>query len=180
MNPPPRKRARPVKSPIDEIIHLFETHGANAYHGEDVSQREHALQAALMAEREGADSELISAALLHDIGHLLYEGEEHAAVRGIDDRHEFFGAAWLEKHFGPAVTEPIRLHVDAKRYLCTAEPGYFDRLSPSSVRSLELQGGPLESDELERFRDEAAKVAGLETPTVEDFRQHLLRALRVN
>lgn len=176
-----------MNNPIDEIMNLFAERGANAYHGEAVSQKEHALQAAWSAERDGADAELITAALLHDVGHLLYEGDEDAAELGIDDRHEVFGAAWLEKHFGPAVVEPIRMHVDAKRYLCAAEPEYYTKLSEGSIRSLLIQGGPLKGADLEQFQDnphaeaavklrrwdEAAKVVGLKTPSLDHFRRYV-------
>ena len=110
---------------IDRIERLFADRGAEEYHGEAVSQLEHALQAAAAGEREGAAPELIVAALLHDIGHLIHSHGEDAAERGIDDRHEELGQRFLQQHFGPAVTEPVRLHVAAKRYLCAVEPGYL-------------------------------------------------------
>lgn len=173
---------------INEALQILEERGGGRYGGEAVTQKEHALQAAWAAERAGADSELIAAALLHDIGHLMYEaGEDEPAASGHNDAHEEAGAAWLMLHFGPAVVEPIRLHVDAKRYLCTAEAGYFERLSPSSVRSLGLQGGPFTDGEAAAFRghpnfaaavrlrhwDEEAKVPKLQTPGLSHFRPHL-------
>src|SRR5271163_3640071 len=99
---------------IDEIINLFQRCGDAAYHGEAVSQTEHALQSAALAERQGAPDTLVVAALLHDIGHLLDGQDEDLAVNGVDGQHEEAGHAWLSQHFGPEVTEPIRLHVDAK------------------------------------------------------------------
>src|SRR5262245_60075316 len=103
---------------IDEIFDLFTLRGNEAYFCEPVSQLDHALQTAHMAESSGATDHLIAAALLHDIGHLLYRLPEDVADRGIDTKHEMAGAAWLTKGFGEEVTEPIRLHVAAKRYLC--------------------------------------------------------------
>jgi phosphonate degradation associated HDIG domain protein len=148
---------------------------------------EHALQAAWAAEKAGAASATIAAALLHDIGHLLHELDEGCAENGVDDRHERLGSDWLAERFGPEVVEPVRMHVDAKRYLCAVEPEYIERLSPASVLSLNLQGGPFapaaadefarrpyahEAVALRRF-DEEAKIQGLQTPPLEHFRRHL-------
>jgi phosphonate degradation associated HDIG domain protein len=171
----------------DEISGLFERKGRNAYLGERVSQAEHALQAAHLAEREGAPDALVVAALLHDIGHVLDDPPEDLVDRGIDGRHEELGAAWLARGFGPAVAEPARLHVAAKRYLCATDPSYLDALSPASARSLALQGGPLPGDELARFDsqphardavrlrrwDDAAKVPGLAVPGLEHYRARI-------
>jgi [1-hydroxy-2-(trimethylamino)ethyl]phosphonate dioxygenase len=176
---------------IDDLCDLLIVQGRAAYLGEPVSQAEHALQAAWSAEQAGAESALVVAALLHDIGHLLYDLKEAAAEVGLDDRHEERGQAWLQKWFGPEVTEPIRLHVAAKRYLSAVEPSYRAQLSEASVRSLHLQGGPFTPKEAEAFLngpharnalalrrwDETAKVAGLSTPPLEHFRPHLERVL---
>ena len=135
---------------VDQILELFETRGAAAYLGEPVSQTEHALQAAYLAVQEGASDALVAAALLHDIGHLLGP-EDDPAERGIDAVHEDRGCAWLAPHFGPEVTEPVRLHVMAKRYLCAVDAVYRGLLSPASIRSLELQGGPLNAGDAEAF-----------------------------
>lgn len=176
---------------IAEIEALFAARGG-AHYGEGVSQTEHALQAALCAERDGATPALIAAALLHDIGHLLVDEPEDIAEHGIDTEHESVASAWLSRHFGPEVTEPVRLHVAAKRYLCTAEPGYLERLSPASVLSLKLQGGPLSDAEAAAFAagpqaaaaaslrrwDDEAKVAGLTTPGLVHFRRYVEAALR--
>jgi OPA family glycerol-3-phosphate transporter-like MFS transporter len=182
----------PVMSePVERIFALFRERGDAAYIGEPVSQTEHALQTALAAERAGAGSPLIAAALLHDIGHLLHHLPEDCAEHGVDDGHEGLAARWLARFFGPEVTEPIRLHVPAKRYLCTTEWGYAARLSQASALSLKLQGGPYTPDEAERFRrdahaqaalllrrwDEAAKLPDLKTPDLEHFRPHLEAAL---
>jgi [1-hydroxy-2-(trimethylamino)ethyl]phosphonate dioxygenase len=177
---------------VDRLIELLRTKGARQYGGERVSQCEHALQTAALAAQEDAAPALLAAALLHDIGHLLHKEGEQPALRGIDDQHEAIGADYLLPAFGPAVAEPVRLHVPAKRYLCATDPGYFARLSPGSVRSLALQGGPFTPGEAAEFRalpfakdavrvrrwDEAAKVPGHATPTLEQYRETLLAALR--
>jgi phosphonate degradation associated HDIG domain protein len=172
---------------VDEIMDLFARRGAAAYYGEAVSQTEHALQAAEQAEREGASDHLVVAALLHDIGHLLDGQDEDLANRGLDGRHEDAGHAWLAAHFGPTVTEPVRLHVAAKRYLCAVDPSYLAALSPASRLSLSLQGGPMKANERTDFEsnplyrdaielrrwDDAAKVPGLAVPGLEHYRQRL-------
>ena len=175
---------------IDRLIELLAAKGDRQYGEERVSQCEHALQCALLAERAGAPATIVTAALLHDIGHLLYDAGERPALRGIDDRHEELGAEYLREAFGPAVAEPVRLHVAAKRYLCATDPDYFGRLSAASVRSLELQGGPFNAKEAAAFRsvpfsdeavkvrlwDDAAKLPGRETPPIEHYRPTLLAA----
>ena len=176
---------------VETIFRIFAHGGKSAYFGEPVSQIEHALQAAHLAEAAGADAELVAAALLHDVGHLLHGLPETIAEQGIDARHEQGGAAWLERHFGPAVTVPVRLHVAAKRYLCAADPAYHASLSPASSRSLQLQGGPFDAEEVRRFEqqpharaavalrrwDDAAKVPGLAVPNLEHYRACLALAL---
>lgn len=169
---------------IDErIVQLFLDRGRAAYFGEEVSQTEHALQAAWAAERAGASPALIAAALLHDIGHLLHARPEDCTETGIDARHEELGARWLEQFFGPEVTEPIRLHVPAKRYLCAVDPEYVGQLSEASILSLKAQGGPFTPEEAKAFRagphaeaalalrrwDEMAKVKELPTPDLQHF-----------
>jgi phosphonate degradation associated HDIG domain protein len=135
---------------VNEIARAFAHRGGDAY-GEDVSQLDHALQCAWLAQEEGADDHLIAAALLHDFGH-LFESRGGAAEReGRDARHEVHGAQALRRWFGAEVTGPIALHVLAKRYLCAAEPGYEAALSPASVLSLNLQGGPLTPAQCRRF-----------------------------
>ncbi len=140
-------------SVIDEICAAFERRGQETY-GEGISQLEHAVQCAAFAERDGANAALVTATLLHDIGHLLHDLPADVADSGIDTQHEASGSAWLSRHFGLAVTEPVRMHVAAKRYLATMEPGYFERLSEASVLSLRLQGGPMSAPQAAAFAAE--------------------------
>ena len=172
------------------IEQAFRRRGQDHY-GEGVSQEEHALQAARQAEREGAPAALIVAALLHDIGHLLHDLPEDIADQDVDTQHESLGSAWLSQYFGPEVSEPVRLHVAAKRYLCAVEPGYRDRLSAASQQSLALQGGPLDPAAASAFRaepaadaavalrrwDDEAKVVGLATPGLAHFKGFVAVAL---
>jgi gamma-butyrobetaine dioxygenase len=177
---------------VDEIVQLFETQGHAAYHGEPVSQKEHALQTAYLAEQEGAPGSVIVAALLHDIGHLLSGRPEDVAQQGIDSRHEAAGEAWLARYFGPEITDPIKLHVAAKRYACARSSAYINQLSPASLASLKLQGGPMtpremaEFEKLSYFRealqlrrcDDRAKIPNLEVPGLDHYRARLDAAIK--
>jgi [1-hydroxy-2-(trimethylamino)ethyl]phosphonate dioxygenase len=168
---------------ITEIRRLFLERGDSAYGSEAVSQREHALQAAHFARQSGATAALVTAALLHDIGHLLHHLPDRAPDQGIDDLHEQLAGRWLARWFGPEVIEPVRMHVAAKRYLCAVEPGYRETLSPPSLISLALQGGPMTASEVEAFResphaaaalalrrfDDAAKDPTLQVPGVDEY-----------
>jgi [1-hydroxy-2-(trimethylamino)ethyl]phosphonate dioxygenase len=176
---------------LAKIDTLFLERGSAEYHGEAVTQLEHALQCAWMAEQDGHPAEVIAAALLHDVGHLLHGHGEDYLDHDINDRHEDIGARFLSRAFGPAVTEPIRMHVPAKRYLTAVRAAYFASLSPSSVQSLELQGGPMKTEEISAFEqlpqfsqacvlreyDDRAKITGLQTPTYAHFRVYLEKAL---
>ena len=135
----------------EQVVDLFERHGREAYFGEAISILEHSLQSAWLAAQHSARPHLIVAALLHDVGHLLHGMSEDIANHGVDAHHEAIGAQWLRSRFGPEVSEPVRLHVDAKRYLCAIEPAYLAQLSPSSLQSLALQGGPFTTDEVRDF-----------------------------
>lgn len=176
-----------------DVLRLFRERGQSLYGGEAVTQLEHALQAAVFAEQANSSPDLIAAALLHDVGHLLHDLADDAPDHGIDDAHETAGARWAERWFGPAVVRPLELHVAAKRYLCAADERYFQRLSPPSMQSLRLQGGPMSPAEARAFEqepffadavrlrhwDEAAKVAGFETPPLEHFLRYVeLAAVR--
>jgi gamma-butyrobetaine dioxygenase len=169
---------------VDAIAKLFANEGAAEYLGEAVSQAEHMLQAGMLAETAGASPSLIAAALLHDVGHFQGVITGRDLMRGTDNRHSDTGADWLTRWFGPEVCEPVRLHVAAKRYLCAVEPTYFDQLSPASVHTLQVQGGPMRADEVAAFEaggfaaqavslrrwDEAAKDAAVTAPGFNHFR----------
>ncbi len=171
---------------FETIRDLFAHRGDSEYGGEAVTQWEHAAQAALRAEAEGAGPALVVAALLHDVGHLLHGLPDDAPDRGIDDVHERRGADWLARSWPEAVVAPVRLHVPAKRYLCAVEPEYLAGLSAPSRQSLALQGGPFTAVEAEAFArepfaldavrlrrwDDAAKVPGAALVPIEHFRPH--------
>lgn len=174
---------------LTDIERLFTRLGDRRYSGEAVTQLEHALQTAALAEAAGATPELITAALLHDLGHLINDQGETPTLRGVDDRHEYVAIPRLRALFGEAVLAPIRLHVDAKRYLCARGngeidgPAYYDALSADSKRSLTLQGGAFSDAQAQAFSaqpyatdavalrrwDDAAKVAGQPTPPLAHF-----------
>jgi phosphonate degradation associated HDIG domain protein len=167
---------------VRAIESAFARRGADTY-GEGVSQLDHALQCAHCAERDGAGPALIVASLLHDIGHLLHDFPDDIADTGLDTQHERFGSAWLSQHFGPEVSEPVRLHVSAKRYLATGEKGYRESLSEASLLSLGLQGGLMTPGEMSAFErepyfrdgirlrrwDDEGKIPGLEVPDLSHF-----------
>jgi len=141
-----------ASDPVVVIAELFASEGAADYLGEAVTQAEHMLQAAALAENAGAAPALIAAALLHDVGHFTGTVTGRDLMRGTDNRHSDQGATWLAQWFGAEVTEPVRLHVEAKRYLCAIEPGYLEKLSGASVYTLGVQGGPMRTDEIAAFR----------------------------
>ena len=168
---------------LADIEQLFARHGAEQYSGEPVTQLEHALQTAHFAEQSEAGDELVTACLLHDLGHLLNHQGETPTLRGIDDTHQYFALPFLRGLFPNAVLDAIKLHVDAKRYLCQANPGYFAKLSDDSKRSLALQGGVFSADQADAFLaqdgareavmlrqwDDLAKQADLATPSLAHF-----------
>lgn len=169
---------------VDELFQLLEEQGGSRYGGEQISQLAHALQSGLLAVEAGDPASLVIASLMHDIGHLVGKGDEGLAEKGIDARHETSGALVLEQVFGEAVAAPVRLHVDAKRYLCFAEAGYWDSLSRGSKVSLQVQGGPFNAEEAKAFieqpyaadavklrrYDDLAKVKDKATPALAEFR----------
>ena len=141
---------------VEAIGELFAGPGARDYLGEPVTIGEHMRQAGALAEAAGARPALVAAALLHDVGYLLGERENGPAGGSspplrTEARHGEAGAGWLSQWFGEAVTEPVRLHVAAKRFLCATEPGYFGLLSQESVRTLVLQGGPMTPEQAAAF-----------------------------
>lgn len=133
------------------IADIFARRGAEEYLGEPVTISEHMLQCAECAENEGHSDTLIAAALLHDIGHFTNEFPDDAADQNIDSRHEEAGARVLQEFFPPVIHDCVRYHVDAKRYLCATDPDYMGKLSPASIHSLNLQGGPMEAKEAAEF-----------------------------
>jgi len=174
---------KPVTT-VDGVFELLATGGGAAYFGEPVTVLEHSLEAAWFVQSRDASPALIAAALLHDLGHLVHTEGEDAADRGLDTRHEELAAAALAGHLPDAVLDPIRMHVAAKRYLCFAEPDYLERLSPASLESLALQGGPMRASEDKEYlalpharealslrrADDSAKIAGLSVPALESYR----------
>ena len=175
---------------VHEVLTLLKEKGDMAYFGEEVSVLEHSLQAAHFAERDEADDATVAAALVHDIGHLLHGLAEDIARKGQDARHEEVACGYLARYFGEDVVAPVRMHVAAKRYLCSVEPSYFSRLSPSSVQSLALQGGPMSRAEAAEFAerpyaskavalrrwDDEAKLQEYAVPSLEHYLPRLVAA----
>lgn len=138
-----------------KIATIFNENGTKAYGEEPVNQLQHALQGASLAEEEGADEELIVAALLHDIGHIMFEEDiPHSLDEDLHDHHEEKAYSWILEHFGTRIADPVRLHVAAKRYLCTEDPEYLNKLSPTSKKSFFDQGGAMNRSELNEFEAE--------------------------
>jgi phosphonate degradation associated HDIG domain protein len=168
---------------VDQVLAIYAERGAQSYFGEPLSVTEHALQAAYFAQLDDAPPALIVASLLHDIGHLIDPAAERIEEWRSDAHHEIGGARWLAGHFEAPVSEPVRLHVAAKRYLCGSDAGYLRLLSPASVKTLQLQGGAMTSAEIAGFEtqpyhresvrlrryDDRAKIAGFSTPRLEHY-----------
>lgn len=168
---------------MNRIETLFLGSGDIQYSGEGVSQLEHALQTAMLALEADATTELMIAALLHDLGHLLNKKGDTPSAHGIDDQHQFFAAHFLKEIFPASVCSPIRLHVDAKRALCALDHAYYEKLSEDSKRSLTLQGGVFNDSQLDAFLntpyskdaiklrrwDDRAKVSGKKTLSLNYF-----------
>jgi [1-hydroxy-2-(trimethylamino)ethyl]phosphonate dioxygenase len=138
----------------EEVFAIFKKRGDISYFGECVSMTDHALQAAYFAGAEGAAPCLVVAALLHDIGHLIEEVPADIADWTSDACHETVGARWIAQRFSPEVSEPVRLHVPAKRYLCATDAHYLAKLSAASMVTLKLQGGPMSAREIAHFETE--------------------------
>jgi [1-hydroxy-2-(trimethylamino)ethyl]phosphonate dioxygenase len=169
---------------FDEIVALFAAHGAETY-GEGVTMEQHALQTAALARAEAADDALVVAALLHDIGHFIAPADDAFGYH----KHDRSGGAWLASRFPAVVSEPVRDHVAAKKYLCAVEPDYFARLSAASKHSLEKQGGPMSAGEAAAFArrafaeravrlrrwDDRGKVEGVEVPDLASYRDLVTR-----
>ena len=163
---------------VDFLADIFERRGGEEYLGESVTMAQHMLQGAALAEQSGAPEEIVVAALLHDIGHFTSEFGMFTMEDDEDRRHEDAGAEILDRFFPTVVTDCVRHHVAAKRYLCAERPEYFARLSEASAHSLKLQGGPMSEDEAAafernpnfraivqvRYLDDAGKDPAMETP----------------
>ena len=179
---------------LPDITELFARRGAQQYSGEPVTQLQHALQTAARAEAAGADDELVTACLLHDLGHLLQAYGETPTLRGVDDVHQYAALPFLRGLFGERVLGAIRLHVDAKRYLCVTQPAYQAALSADSQRSLVLQGGVFSAAQAQHFValpgaldavalrqwDDQAKSADALTPPLAHFLARAARCARVD
>ncbi len=176
---------------VDDPLSLLIEAGSGRYGGEDITQLEHGLQCAALAQAEGAQETLVLAALFHDLGHLIHPDAETASEEGVDARHERIGAKALERAFGPAVADPVRGHVAAKRYLARAA-AYRQTLSTESAHTLVLQGGPMNEDEAAAFMaapgaedalrlrrwDDEAKVPDAHVPRAESYRALIARHRR--
>ena len=177
---------------VQKIVDLFNEKGHSLYGGEAVTQMEHALQAASYARKNNASDALITASLLHDIGHLLHALPDDAPDHGVDDLHEELAALFLEKYFIKEVVEPAKLHVQAKRYLCFVDAGYYNTLSEPSRQSLALQGGIMNAEEAAEFEkyenykeavllrtwDDLAKDPTMQTDPIESFAPYIANTLK--
>lgn len=174
---------------LTEVVALLERRGQIQYGMEEINQLEHALQCADLAENAGETPEIVVASLLHDLGHLLVETSDGQQLKKTkrDDLHQYIALPFIRSLFPAAVLEPIRLHVDAKRYLCLIDQGYWASLSAASKHSLELQGGvyslaeasafiaqpfAVESVRLRRY-DDLAKVPKKSVPSLSYYTSHL-------
>ncbi|MBN9690594.1 MAG: HD domain-containing protein [Verrucomicrobia bacterium] len=187
-NPNPPVTAAEV---VSDLFQTFREQGHRSY-GENVTELQHALQCATLAQLAGQSPEIVAACLLHDYGHLVHDLGEDIAERGVDARHEHVGANRLARWFGPEVVEPVRLHAASKRYLCWKEAGYLAGLSEASVRSLGLQGGVMTDEEAREFEqhpqyapavavrryDDLGKDPNRATPDLEAFRPLLESLVR--
>lgn len=177
---------------VRQIIEVFESRGSESYGTEAVTQLQHALQCADLAKESGANDSLIAAAVLHDIGHILQSTPlPTSGDQDYDDQHESVGYQFLREHFGDAVADPVRLHVAAKRYLCTTDRDYEKQLSPTSLKSYHDQGGMMSAEEIAAFEaepyyreavrlrywDDIAKDPDAITAEIEDFMPQLNTAL---
>jgi phosphonate degradation associated HDIG domain protein len=184
---------RKHRSAVESVITLLEVGHASRYErrhddadaAEAVTQMEHALQCAALAEADAAPDHLVAAALLHDIGHVLMAADRQSGQASVGDlRHESVAARYIEKRFDPAVATAVGLHVLAKRYLCAVDPAYLSVLSPVSVRTLAVQGGALDAAAVAEFEarpgameavalrrwDDCAKTPGVPTRRLDDYR----------
>ncbi len=188
---PPAPNPMPHHPTTELVLDLFRSKGDSGYGGEPVTLARHALQAAALAQRDGAGPPLIVAALLHDIGLMLHDPSEFDAELGLDEPHEEIAAGWLSGRFPDDVVAPVALHVEAKRYLCAVEPDYLGILSIPALTGLALQGGPMSPGEIRDFRtnphfetavqlrrwDDQARDPDAEPPPIEHFAPMIDRVL---
>lgn len=176
---------------VNELFSFMQAKGQGNYGEPEVTQIQHALQSAKLAQDRGLTAAEITAALFHDIGHLVDDSIPDDEFQAIDRFHELIGSKIMSRRFGEDVTEPLRLHVSAKRYLCAVNAEYHDTLSEASKTSLELQGGAFDENETKEFEanryyksavslrriDDLAKVPNLESPGFETYREVVKRAM---
>ena len=175
---------------VDKIINKYQTNNS-LYIGEKVTITEHMVQTAMLAEQNHSSESLICACLLHDYGHFIIEDPDQLVSKSVDGKHENIAFNFLKNYFKPEVTEPIKLHVSAKRYLCR-EKSYYNLLSKASKVSLELQGGKMNNDEAQKFillkhhkdaitlrkYDDEGKIPNMKIKNINDYKElitiHLL------
>lgn len=168
----------------EELERLFDSEGGREYLGESVTVADHMLLTASAARHSGAAPEMVVACLFHDVGHFMGAMSGLALMEGSDNQHEDIAAQWLGQWFGPEITEPVRLHVAAKRYLCATDASYYDRLSDASKFTMRVQGGDMSAEEVAAFAaeeyadaacqlrrfDDLGKNTGAPRPVLADFR----------
>ena len=175
---------------VEQILDAFATCGHLDY-GENISMKEHMLQTAFLADKNGEENNVVVAALLHDYGHLICNMPNNTFEEGSDNYHEELGAAALQEWFEDDIVDAVRLHVDAKRYLCGANPGYKDKLSDASIKTLAIQGGPMNRQEMFEFRqkkghkiatrirvyDDQGKLPEMQRPELEYYIPKIMECL---
>jgi predicted HD phosphohydrolase len=166
---PARAVPKPAPRPLSDLFGRFDSPAAQQLYDEAITELEHGLQCAALAVRDGEPEATVAAALLHDVGHLLI-GDLFPIDAALDKdwKHEEVGARYLARWFGPEVTEPVRMHVAAKRYLVAKEPAYGAALTPSSVRSLAVQGGPMSAEECAAFEAQPGYAAAVQVRRYDD------------
>jgi phosphonate degradation associated HDIG domain protein len=171
----------------EALLRLFEAEGNREYLGEPVSLAQHMLQTGAAARLAGASPALVVAAVAHDVGHFTGVLTGRDLMHGTDNHHDEVAASWLSRWFGLDVTEPVRLHVAAKRYLCAVDAPYYDQLSEASKFTMAVQGGPMTAEEVDVFTsrphaeeavqlrrwDDLGKDPGMAHLTLEDFREDI-------
>ena len=174
---------------IEKIIKKYQTN-KNFYLGEKVTIAEHMIQTAMLAEKNNSPQSLICACLLHDIGHFIIKDPDQLVSKSVDGKHEDIAFNFLKDYFKPEVTEPIKLHVSAKRYLCR-EKSYYNLLSKASKVSLELQGGKMNNDEAQKFillkhhkdaitlrkYDDEGKIPNMKIKNINDYKELIISHL---